>query len=602
MKTCFALLVVSTSAWPWISEAADVVEYGIEISNAPQHLAEVSAAFPATPGTQFVVQMPVWRTGRYELLPLANGVRNLVASGRDGRPLPARKIDRASWQIDKAVDEAVTVRYELYANELGQRTRHIDDSHAYLDASAVWVYNEDLRANPLTVELSVPENWRSRSGMETGACAHCFVAANYDLLIDSPIETGVHEYRSFEVDGKTIELAIWGVGNHDGGKIEADLKKIVPTVGSLFGSYPFDRYLFIVHATDGERGATEHLNSTVIQQPRWSFAPRKDYVQFVLTATHEFFHTWNVKEYRPAAMVPYDYQSENYSDLLWIVEGHTSYFDTLLSLRADVVTRAELLEEFGSVLDSYLQRPGRFYQSAVEASFDQWIQTSGERARNASVSIYEKGELLALAMDLRLRKASKGKVGVEDLHRRLWESKRVAQGGYTSADVVAILTDLSEADWSPFWMEYVVGTEELPLVELLRDAGLELRAEPDKEDDGRQEAWWGLKTEDGGAEQFAVISEVERDSPAWQGGLVSGDIVVALDGLKVSAQDFVERSAALTAGPVTVTLFRRDELQTRTIVPLPRPPGKRELKSVEAVSREQKALHTQWLGVPWPAE
>ncbi|MFZ5842006.1 MAG: M61 family metallopeptidase [Pseudomonadota bacterium] len=605
MKMRIALLVLVASALSWPVQA-DTIKYGLKISNAAQHLAEVSAEFPATDGQQLVLHLPLWRTGRYQVLPLANGIRQFTATGRNGRVLKVSKLDKSSWQIDKQPGEAVSVSYELYANELGQRTRHIDDSHAYLNASAVWVYNVAMRKLPIAVQLQVPAGWVSRAGMEKGNCEHCFVAADYDVLTDSPIETGEHEFHSFVVDGKTIELAIWGTGNHNGERIAADLKKIVATTGKLFGSYPFEkRYLFIVHATSGESGATEHMNSTVIQKPRWTFAPRKEYLKFIRTATHEFFHTWNVKAYRPATMVPYDYQSENYSELLWIAEGHTSYFDNILSLRAGVQTRDEYLDEVGSIMDDYLRQPGRFQQSALESSFDEWIQPSGERARNASVSIYSKGEMIALTMDLLLRKASKGKVGVEDLHRQLWQKHTVSQGGYRSADVLAILNALNAGskqpvDWQAFWADYIAGTKELPLAALLHDAGLELRIDQGKEDKGEQEAWYGWKFKDGSADQFAVVSEVERDSPAWQAGVVSNDIVVALNALRVSAKDLNERAGALITGPVQVTLFRRDALQTLTVTPQIKDKGKRKLKALAEPDRQQKALNVAWLGVAWP--
>ncbi len=592
------ILVTALFATPMIS--AEPVRYGISITNAAQHLAEVSAAFPATEDSQFTVHLPIWRTGRYLVQPLANGIRQFAARGRTGRSLPVRKTDKSTWQIDKDPGEAVTVSYELYANELGSRTRHIDDSHAYLNASAVWVYSPQFRAQPVEIALTVPEGWRSRSGMDSPAGSHAFTAKNYDLLVDSPIETGIHEFAVFSADGRAFELAIWGRGNFQRQMIVEDLKKLVTTTGQVFGGYPFERYLFIVHATGGEKGATEHLNSTVIQLPRWNFAPRKAYLGFIRTATHEFFHTWNVKAYRPSTLAEYDFQKENYSELLWLVEGHTSYFDNLLTLRAGLQTRDEYLEELGNSLDDYLHQPGRFFQSALESSFDEWIKPSGERARNASVDIYSKGEMIALALDLTLRKASGGQVGVEALHQQLWKTRRADQGGYNSADVQAILHRLAPLDWEQFWQDFIAGTKELPLLELLKEAGLELRAESGKDDKALFEAWWGLNVKPGETNEFAIVTGVERDSPAWQAGIVSQDAIVALDQFKVSAKDFADRAAALTNGPVEVTLFRRDQLQTLQITPVLRAKGKRQLKPLASVTAEQKELHRMWLGVDWP--
>jgi predicted metalloprotease with PDZ domain len=201
---------------------------------------------------------------------------------------------------------------------------------------------------------------------------------------------------------------------------------------------------------------------------------------------------------------------------------------------------------------------------------------------------------------LLLRSGTQGETGLESVHRSLWGKYPVSAGGYTAQNVKGILGELLEHDWEGFWREYVAGTQELPLEELLRTAGLELRSDADKEEAGSPEAWWGLKVRDGGADQFAVVTEVERDGPAWKAGIASQDMLAALDGLRVSAKDFAGRSAALTNGPVRVTFFRRDELREVTATPELREKGKRKLKPVEEVSDEQKRVNTSWLSTPWP--
>ena len=342
------------------------IQYTLRISNAAQHTAEVGASFPASANADPIVQLPNWRTGRYEILPLANGLRQVVAKTADGKTVPIHKTDKSTWQLSLSAGVPFEISYELYANELGLRTRHIDDSHAYLNGSAVFVYSPEFRDNPVAVSLDVPTGWQSRSGMDKGDCGHCFKAANYDVLADAPIETGIHTFVQTQVDGKPIELVIWGAGNYDAEAMLKDFAAIAQSTNNLFGSTPYQRYLFIVHATDGARGATEHMNSTVIQTARWNFAPRTEYLKFARTAAHEFIHTWNVKAYRPKEMVPYDYQKENYSNLLWISEGHTSYFENLIVLRARVQDEKQYLDDVAATLDGYLHTPGRFEQSANE--------------------------------------------------------------------------------------------------------------------------------------------------------------------------------------------------------------------------------------------
>ncbi len=595
-KTLFLLSVLSLSA------VANTVQHEINIDRATNHEAAVTSVFPADDATQLIVKMPNWRTGKYQILNLASGVRDFSAKGDDGRTLTFKKIDKGSWAIDKKAGESVTVRYDIYGNELGGRVRHIDDSHAFLDASGVWMYSDNTRALPLTVKLTVPSGWQSRSGMSH--CGdHCFTAANYDVLIDSPIETGIHEFQSFEADGKQYELAIWGRGNHDSTQIIADLKKMVTTVGKLYGYYPFDRYLFIVHATNGEGGATEHLNSTVIQKSRWGFAPRKDYLDFFRTATHEFVHTWNVKDYRPKEMVPYDYQKENHTTLLWIAEGSTSYFDELHTLKAGVQKRDEYLEQIAKQINDYQHTPGNLRMSASDASFDEWIHgtTDKERARNANSGIYTKGELLGLLFDLKLRAQTQGKKGWQDVHNVLAQQHRVAQGGFGEAEVLAALQKVGGRSFDTEWRDYVQGTKAFPFEELLLTVGMRFEIDVAKDADVKTERWAGINIkEDNDAQRLPLISDVEANTPAWKAGLVAGDIIVAVDNLRVSGKDFSDRVSALKQDKVLIKFFRRDELRETTVELVSRAKGKAKLKAIDNPSKQQKALNEAWLGVPWP--
>ncbi len=642
MKKTFSISLALASLLFARAAAADV-QYQIKMTNPAQHLAQVDIVFPAASGKTLDVQMPIWRTGRYEVLNLSKNVRQFTASNGKGKALNFNKTDKATWQIQTKSGEAVHISYEIYANSLGERTQHIDDTHAYLDASGVLMYAPVFRQQAISVKLDTPANWVSRSGMEKGDCDHCFIAPNYDVLVDSPIETGEHEFHQFEVDGHQIELAIWGRGNYDGKKMAVDLKKVVEGGQQLFGAFPFKRYLFIVHATDGAGGATEHINSTVIQRPRWMYGTKKDYLGFIRTAAHEFVHTWNVKAYRPKEMVPYDYQRENYTHLLWIAEGNTSYFEELLTVRAGLQTRDEFLEESAKALLAYQHQPGRFQQSAAESSFEAWIDAGGERARNASVNIYSKGQLLATAMDILIRQQTNGAKGLEHVHQYLYQHHRVysdgyssddalrdlktmgeivkgiqskkmnkvensrslfttstpIKGGYTAADVRKALKTVTGQDWASWWAQYVDGKAEIPFAELLAQVGLQHLVEAGKDDEQKEEWFTGWKTRDTG--EFPVVAEVERDSPAWKAGVVAGDTLIAANGLRLSVKDANDKLWLSQTTPIKLTVFRRDELRDISVTPSRQVKGKAKLKALDKADDAQKSLNASWLGVAWPA-
>ncbi len=583
MRTLSGALIagVCAAAPAW----ADVA-YRIDIDRPQHHLATVEATFPRATADTLEVRLPNWRTGRYQLLPMADGIRQFEALDARGRPLAWQKTARATWSIALDQPSEVTIRYQVHATELGDRSRHIDDTHAYLDASGVFMYSPMFRDEPLTVALSVPKDWRSVSGM-TSEGKHRFVAPNYDVLVDSPIETGLHQDFAFEVDGRDYELVIWGEGNYDTAQMVADLKALVKAGGAYFGQdYPYERYVFMVHATTGVRGATEHLNSTVIQRPRWTFAKREEYLGFIATASHELVHTWNVKAYRPQGLVPYEYQSDNYTPLLWLAEGGTSYLQNLWLVQAGVMSVDEYLEDLAKRLVRHQATPGREQQSVAQASFDNWIARAGDYGTNHSVSIYSEGFLANWALDFWLRD---GGSGIDALHRALYREHRLP-GAYDNASLQALLSQLGQRDVMPFWQSHIDGPLQLDIAGLLAQAGLQLKlADKQKLDLGLSEDGKG------------TLTRVRRDGPAWQAGLTPGDQLVALDGQRYDSKLWAQTLAQYEPGQtLTVTVFRRDRLMERKLVLGSEPDGQARIEPLASVTEAQKARFAAWLGVDWP--
>ncbi len=391
-----------------LSVFADV-EYKLTIEQPEHHLGNVSVSFPKSAQAHLDIKLPDWRTGRYEVLNLANGIRYFNATDHEGNTLNWQKIDKSTWRVHLDNPAQVNVSYQVYANQLAKRVRHIDDSHAFIDASGFFMFSDSFRQEPVKVALDVPKQWRSVSGMEYADNKHTFVAENYDVLVDSPIETGLNEHYKFSVDDRNYELVIWGEGNFDAKRILDDLKKLVKTGTLIWHEYPYERFVFMVHATSDARGATEHLNSTIIQRHRDTFAKREDHLSFMSTAAHEFIHTWNVKNYRPAGLVPYDYVNPNYSDLLWLSEGSTSYLEDYLLLSAGIMKTDEFFKNLTSTIDRHLDKPGRQVQSAAQTSFDKWINQGGDHGLNYSTNIYLEGALISMALDIDLLENSEGR-------------------------------------------------------------------------------------------------------------------------------------------------------------------------------------------------
>ena len=568
------------------------VDYAIDLTSPEHHLGQVSIAFPATRASFLDVKMPAWRPGRYTILDLANGVRRFVASDGEGRPLVWEKIDKSTWRVHLPRATAVHVGYELYANELGLRTRHIDDSHAYLDAAAVFMYADRYRADDVSVALKVPPQWKSYSGMRSTAPQH-FVAANWDVLIDSPIETGIEKAYRFSEGGRDYEVTFWGDGNYDAEQVVADIRKIVPQASSIWSGYPFQRYVFMIHATDGVGGATEHINSTVIQIPRWSFQPRSRYLNFLSTTSHEFIHTWNVKNYRAADMVPYKYQNEDYSDLLWLEEGSTEYFADHLLLRAGLEKPTEYFDGLAEVIDRHKHTPGASEQSVADASFNEWIGVGGDRALNASAGIYAEGQIVSWLLDIALLERTAGKVSYRDVHEALYRQFGDLRRGFTAADVRAVLQQLTGASWDAWWAQNVNSPTAVDFDALLAPVGLKLETGP-------QIAWagWSAAAAGSGGMQLRTV---ERGSPAWSAGFVPDDIIVAIDGKRVSGDRFDAAIGERKPGDsISVTYFRRDQIGEKRLTLGSTPKSRPSVVPVEHPTAAQIALFQRWLRIPYP--
>lgn len=570
------------------------VSVDITIDQPQHHYAKITISYEKFATEQVNFHLPTWRTGRYQIINLANGIREFSATDSQGNELSWKKSDKDTWQVQGTLNKNVQISYQVYANQLGQRTRHIDDSHAFIDASTVVMYTEVVRDQKHVVNLNVPANWRSVSGLDKGDNSHQFVAENYDVLVDSPIETGVNEHHQFSVEGRDYELVIWGKGNYDSTKMVEDLKMLVQQSKHIWQGYPFKRYVFMVHATSGARGATEHLNSTIIQTSRFKFSERKDYLRFISTAAHEFVHTWNVKQYRPKGLVPYDYQKENYSTLLWLSEGSTSYLQNQLLLRGDLMSSKEFLESLAKRITGYIHKPGRQSQTIAQASFNKWLEEGGDYGNNHSVNIYSEGFLVSWLLDFSIMENTALEKSYRDVHNSLYQNYKLPQG-FDEKDLLTILKEVTNESYQAWWQENIHGYTKVDFNALLSKAGLTMSyGEKDK-----KVAWTGIETKQ--VTNGLQVTHVEKNSPAWQAGLTLEDIIVAVDALRMADKDLSTRLKNFMPNDrMSVTFFRRDELVTRMIILGEIPKNKLKIVPVENVSNEQKAFFKHWTGITFP--
>jgi predicted metalloprotease with PDZ domain len=576
------------------------VRYFLIPRSPDAHLFEVSCRIdnPAPAGQAF--RLPTWIPGSYLIREFSRHIVTMQAES-NGQPLAIAKTAKDAWLCAPCAGP-LTVTYEVYAWDLSVRGAHLDRTHAFFNGTSVFLSPVGMEHSECVVDIARPAgvayaDWRLVTSLpRIDAPPYGFGlyrAADYDELIDHPVEMGTFTLGTFEAGGVRHDIAITGRHDCDIGRLAADLARVCKEQIDLFGGAPdstppMDYYAFLTTALGDARGGLEHRASTALVCTRESLPragmqePTDEYIDFLSLASHEYFHTWNVKRIKPAAFVPYDLGREGYTRQLWMFEGFTSYYENLVLLRGGLISVEAYLGLLGQDITKVLRGAGRRKQSLADSSFDAWIKfyRQDENAPNAIVSYYVKGALVALLLDLKLRRESAATL--DDVMRALWQRHGQTGIGVAEDGVQRIAAELSGLDLAEFFARCVEGTDELPLADALAAAGVELHlrpAEGNKDAGGKSgkaasdralRQWLGARWTAGGD---ARITHVFDGGPAQAAGLSAGDVVVAWNGLKVSAGNLQSRLDRVPAGAsASVHAFRRDELMTFEVV-LAAPPA-----------------------------
>ncbi|NEM97834.1 M61 family metallopeptidase [Pontibacter sp. BT327] len=558
------------------------------------HYFEVSISLDGARKNYIDFTMPVWAPGSYLVREFSKNVEGFAATDGSGNALRSEKIDKNTWRVHSKRAAAVRVKYKVYAYELTVRTSYLDASHGYVNGTSMFMYPEgyEKQAGTLTV---VPH--KSFSKVATGlkeTSKFTYTFPNYDILADSPLEIGNHEVYTFEVNGVPHEVAMYGDGNYEPERLMADMKRVAEESVKIMGELPIDRYVFIVHNLQRGGGGLEHLNSTTLQTSRFNYGTESGYTGFLSLVAHEYFHLWNVKRLRPAPLGPFNYNQENYTTLLWVSEGITSYYDDLITRRAGIMSEQRYLDVIAGSISSVENAPGNKVQSIAESSFDAWIKyyRQNENSPNAEVSYYTKGGVLGQLLNLEIMKNTNGEKSLDDVFRNMYERYyKQLNRGFTEKEFQAAVEQVAGKKMDAFFADYVHGTKTPDYNNYFSAAGLQLV----NLNQGAQTGSWGATTlfNDG----RLTITGVTRGSSAYASGLNVKDEIIAINGYRLG-NDIDRYVGGLKPGDEIEVLISRDGLlQLIPVKVLQDNRARYKLEKVKNPTAQQTKIYNKWLGV-----
>ncbi|MEH6458357.1 M61 family metallopeptidase [Chitinimonas sp. JJ19] len=566
------------------------IHYRIVPVSPEAHLFEVTLTIDKPESAGQRLGLPVWIPGSYLVREFAKNIVSIEAFDEHGA-LPMAKLDKRSWQV-APTRAPLTVRYTVYGFDLSVRTAYLDQTRAFFNGTSLCLGVEGQLDAPVVVELVAPagkdyREWRVATSLKPLKAKPfafgTYTAANYDELIDHPVELGDFTLIQFKACGVPHDFVLSGrLPKIDSKRLARDVKAICEYQIKLFGEpAPFDRYVFMSFVSGDGYGGLEHRASTALMCSRDSLPQpgetgmKSSYRQYLGLISHEYFHTWNVKRIKPAAYAPYPADGEAYSRLLWAFEGLTSYYDDLTLVRTGLIEVDSYLELLSHTITGVLRSPGRQVQTLEDSSFDTWIKyyRPDENAPNSMVSYYTKGALAGMCLDLHIRKETAGKQSLDDVMLALWQryGRDFYQGkpvGVPEEGWEAVAEEVTGLKLKPLFDLLLRSTEELPLEAALAQVGVlwQARAQVGAGDKGGwldkakpAGVWLGART--GTDAGLVKLTHLFTDGPAMNAGLSANDVLVAIDGLKANQTNLDAVLATAKPGDkLEVLAFRRDEL------------------------------------------
>jgi predicted metalloprotease with PDZ domain len=545
-----SLLISLFSAFPL--SAGGTMAFTVSMPQPATHLFHVTFRCEGLKGEIQDFAMPAWMPGFYRIMDYQKNVTNFRAADGTGRALPWEKATKNTWRVATGNARAVVLDYDVFGNVSFVAQNFLDEKRAFIAPPGLYMHVVGKIQNPVTVTFQTPAGWTQiGTGLDpVKGRPKTYGAPDFDVLYDCPTLLGNQEVRQFEVKQIPHRVVIENVPESvDRPKMMADLKRLVEAATGLIGDIPYKNYTFLLIGTGN--GGIEHANSAACAFNGKSLTNDKGYRGWLSYISHEYFHHFNVKRIRPVALGPFDYESENLTDMLWVSEGLTVYYENIVMVRAGLMTPEQYLEDMQSAITRFESSPGHRYQSATESSLGTWGGSGFGGDRTTTISYYDNGAMLGAMLDLKIRNDSKNARSLDDVMRSLYRKyDREKKRGFTDAE---FRQECESAAGGPVTevLEFAATSKDVDYAKYFAYAGLEVKAAAEEAPGG----YLGLNTRL--VEGKLVVTSTSPGSPAEGAGLAAEDRIQELDGVQATTKVLSDRLAAKKPGDKIKVRFAR---------------------------------------------
>jgi predicted metalloprotease with PDZ domain len=536
-KSPVILMVFCLAATPMFAQKPTAhIAFTVSMEQAPAHYYHVSMQCNAIKKDSLDFKISAWTPGYYQILDYEKAVENFHATDAAGKAISWEKPSANTWRVQSKKANSIVLTYDVKAIVPFVGSVYLDETRGYITPGGVFLYLDSELRKPVTIQIKPYSKWNKlvATGLDSlPGKQNVFYARDFDVLFDSPFLMGELEVLpSFTVKGIPHNFIGYHPGNFDRNRFMGDLKKIVESGIKIIGDIPYTHYTFLSIGEGG--GGIEHLNSSSLSfYGGIKLEPPQERRRLYNFIAHEYFHHYNVKRIRPIELGPFDYSKENVTNMLWVSEGFSVYYEYMVVRRAGLSSDEDVLKSFQANIAAYENKPGHLYQSATQASHETWSDGPNGRTTdefNKTISYYDKGPVLGLMLDFKIRHETKNRQSLDDVMRTLYKKYYQAKKrGFTDQEFQDECEKIAGASLAELF-EYASTVKEIDYPKYFAYGGLAIDTAT-KELPG---AYSGIIARE--KDNTLVIREVEWNSPAWKTGLRAKDTVLEMDGNKANLQ------------------------------------------------------------------